>query len=139
MLPKIRNKSIKNQCKTVPSKSIENDAQKLENGPPNADPKVGQFWTTGFFYLTQAGLGSQHASQGSPKSPRDRSGPPFSPIFGGFGLHFHRFGRIWTDLVIVVQSIGQSVSQPSRKPLITQSLTQISHYSLQIIHSSARM
>ena len=66
------------------------------------------------------------------------------------GLHFHRFSedlglhlmdfeRIWTDLVIVVQSIGQSVSQSSRKPLITQSFTQISHYSLQIIHSSGRM
>ena len=35
---KIINKSLKNQCKIVSSKSIENDAQKLENGNQKGSP-----------------------------------------------------------------------------------------------------
>ena len=62
-LPKLRPKTYQNLPKSVLiatetqsrkqiAKTYPKISQKLENGPPNADPKVGQFLTTGRFYLT---------------------------------------------------------------------------------------
>ncbi len=137
---KIGTCSLRNAVSKTDRKNVSKNLAKARKWTPKCGPKSGTILDNRLFLFD---LGGPWEPTCLPRLSQELSGPVRASIFTDFeriwGSIFTDFERIWTDLVIVVQSIGQLVSQSSRKPLITQSFTQISHYSLQIIHSSARM
>ena len=150
-LPKLRPKTFQNPSKIgtyssrnavskTDRKNVSQNLAKARKWTPKCGPKSGTILDKRLFLFD---LGGPWEPTCLPRPSQEPAGPVRASIFTDFprfrGSVFTDLERIWTDLVIGVQSIGQSVSQSSRKPLITQSFTQISHYSLQIIHSSGRM
>ena len=137
---KIGTCSYRNAVSKTDRKNVSKNLAKAWKWTPKCGPKSGTIFDNRPFLFD---LGGPWEPTCLPRLSQEPSGPVRASIFSDFrriwGSIFTDFERIWTDLVIVVQSIGQSVSQSSRKPLITQSFTQISHYSLQIIHTSGRM
>ena len=147
-LPKLRPKTFQNPSKIgtysfrnavskTDRKNVSKNLAKARKWTPKCGPKSGTIFDNRPLLFD---LGGPWEPTCLPRLSQEPSGPVRASIFTDFRRSWGSiFKRIWTDLVIVVQSIGQSVSQSSRKPLITQSFTQISHYSLQIIHSSGRL
>ena len=137
---KIGTYSFRNTVSKTDRKNVSQNFAKARKWTPKCGPKSGTILDNRLFLFD---LGGPWEPTCLPRPSQEPSGPVRASIFTDFrrisGSIFTDFERIWTDLVIVVQSIGQSVSQSSRKPLITESFTQISHYSLQIIHSSGRL
>ena len=125
-LPKLRPKTFQNPSKIgtysfrnavskTDRKNVSKNLGKARKWTPKCGPKSGTILDKTVFLFD---LGGSWEPTCLPRPSQEPSGPVRASIFTDFrriwGSIFTDFERIWTDLVIVVQSIGQLVSQSSR-------------------------